>query len=1064
MAQINFTEIDFDELKQAIIDYITNTSDFEDQNQEGSNFNLLCGLLAYVTNILSYNLNQALNETYITTVELRSNLLKIIKLLNYVPYRKLSSRIKVDLEITELSNIIGATSQYLLKYDQISSGGYNFYYTGENIELVQQNTEGNYTLNGVTFYEGELIEILDSFVGDNTEFQEYIIEDDDVGQYLKVFTIDPVTSVRTEWELYDEGSVYDLPGSEYIYFLEEIEEGYKIFFGNNKLGRIPEEGEIIGFEYIRPSGAEANELVTYSWAGDGITTNINDGFNQNYILASNITINQDADNIQKSYAGAPRESVEEIKFNAPKFYTSQARAVTENDYASLAIKHEWVEKANVIGGEKILKDDGSDDYELGKVFINAKTDTSVYPFILFTATDLNTIREYLLGFSVVTINPIVRNAQYIYLDNESILRYTSDKIPSVVDTATSISTYVNSTQASFGEYFEYSKYLTNIDDADPLTTSNITKLEKYIIMYDTEAIVPNTYEIYENEQRTGVYVTKFAKFIKKTKLEDRERVPAEWFGVNGTPDEDGLYENPYFGQVIPSTRIEEYRTGAEFDNTLVNVYFPSNHPYNSGGDVSTPGFYEVLYADVDENGLPVYIDDTQTDVNWDEQGGSGESGDLKLYFGNEDDTGKITLDFSSITTLDDQLNIVALVKAKSNDIGTTYFNDIWLVAGAEINTGVIDELLDETGNTYRVYYGETVISELENVGSTGEEFYAAFTDANNAGGDRMFKIISHSNEPFVETDATAQQSRINVRADVDGNLGSKYFTISSLDATFTEIKYWVWFNTSTGDFSTPTAEYTEVEIVIPENATKAQVATAIDNAFTVHAADVNVYFETGETEKLIFESITAGVVTDANMNDTDFTYEILTLGAPAEVKNSYSFEIEHVNHEDGITPIIYDRSLSGTIDDDFATLTKGDPFVVYYGSRELSEPIYDVYGNLIEGSDLNDNEIINVEGINSDFEGAYRLRASSSVSVENEWLKTDRLRSDSYPTGYGKEMPDYTALSYTTELEMPGTLKAEPNVEYRFYFETQDDDLFLNSSQILTILDDDITIDTEKAT
>jgi len=1062
MAQINFSEIDFNELKQAIIDYITDTSDFEDQNVEGSNFNLLCGLLAYVTNILSYNLNQAVNETYISTVELRSNLLKIVKLLNYVPYRKQSSRIKVDVEVLNISTVLNATSQYLLKYDQISAGGYNFYYIGENIELVQTNDSGNYVLRGVTFYEGEFIELLSSFTGDNTDFQEYIIEDDDVGAYLKVFTIDSVTGNRTYWELYDEGAVYDNPGSEPIYFLEEIEEGYKIFFGNNKLGKSPEVDEIIGFEYIKPSGNEANELVTYSWTGDGLNTTINTGFNQNYITNATLTINQSSDNIQKSYAGAPRETIEEIKFNAPKFYTSQARAVTENDYASLAIKHEWVDKANTTGGEKILKAESTSEYELGKVFINAKTDTSVYPFILFTETDLEVIRQYLLNFSVVTINPIVRNAQYIYLSNESTIRYTSDKIPSIEDTATSISSYVNGTQSNFEEYFEYTKYTTNIDDADVLTTSNITKLEKYIILYDTETIVPNTYEIYENEVRTGVYVTKFAKNIKKTKLEDRARVPIEWFGANGDPDTNDLYTNPYYGQVIPSTRIEEYKTGGDFDNTLVNVYFPSNHPYNAG-DENTPGFYEVLYANVNEFGLPDYIDDTQTDVDWDEQGGTGASGDLKLYFGNEDDTGKITLDFSCTVSTVDQLNIVALVKAKSNSVGTLYFNDMWLVAGAELETGAIDEVLDETGNTYRIYYGETIISELDDIGSTGNDFYAVFPDPDEAGDDKMFQIVSHTNDPFVEAPATTQQTRINVRADSSGDLGSKNFTISSLDSLFVEKKYWVWFNVNTGDYSTPSAEYTEVEVVIPENATKAQVATAIDAAFTIHALDVNVYFETGETEKLIFESITAGTVTDANMNDTGFTYEIVVLGTPATVKNSYSFEIEHVYHEDSVTPIIFNRSLTATIDDDFETLTNGDVFKIYFEARDLSQPIYDVYGELISGSALSNNEVITVSGINTDFEGAYRLRPSSAVSVNNWWLKTDRLRTDAYPTGYGKEMPDYTAISYENTMDMPGLLKAEPIIEYRMFFESQDDDLFLNVSQILTIRTTDIDIDTERA-
>jgi len=186
-TSIDFTTIDFDELKQELISYISAQSEFTSMNFEGSNLNLLINLLAYITNILSYNLNQSINEVYLGTAQLRSNVLKIVKLLNYTPARAYSSKITLDLSnITtkvQPAHPLG-TSSYLLKYDKVASGGYNFYYVGDNIEIVST------FINDVEFKEGTLVNDQTGMTGDNTNFQEFIIEDTNIGDYLVVFTVD----------------------------------------------------------------------------------------------------------------------------------------------------------------------------------------------------------------------------------------------------------------------------------------------------------------------------------------------------------------------------------------------------------------------------------------------------------------------------------------------------------------------------------------------------------------------------------------------------------------------------------------------------------------------------------------------------------------------------------------------------------------------------------------------------------------------------------------------------------------------------------------------------------
>lgn len=569
---IDFTKIDFDALKQDLIDYIKNTSEFNSHDFAGSNLNLVMNLLAYVTTLLSYNLNQSINENYLSTADLRSNILKIVKLLNYVPYRKQSSQVKVNLSDIVLSVDVGAA--YLLKYDKISSNGLNFYYTGEQTEILDT------TMNAITFYEGTLNTLTTAYTGDDTDFQSFIIENTDIGNYLSIYTYDNtdiLNPIRTQWTEFDEGTEYADSGNALIYFIEEVTEGYKISFGNNKLGKRPALGEKIGYEFIVPTGTTADSLATFSWVGGGKSEDYNVAYTEKII--SSATISLDADNTG-SYGYSDKESIAEIKFNAPKFFNTQARAVTEDDYYSIAIKHPLISKASAIGGEKITNPTGA--IKLGKVYISVKPEPTVYPQPRFIADDLATLKDYFLKYSVVTIEPIVLNPQIIYLKINTRLRYTADRSPSIGQTISDIQTFINTDNSDFGQYLEFSKLTAKIDSADTLTTSNLTTMEKYVTLsnenyvYDGEFVVPGEYRVklpknlYDTTQTGSLLKTRIEQFDTYTKVI--------------TYNEDTDYTVEYLASDY--VKIKMVNTGSELDiasQTENNVVIGS--AYSNGSTI-----------------------------------------------------------------------------------------------------------------------------------------------------------------------------------------------------------------------------------------------------------------------------------------------------------------------------------------------------------------------------------------------------------------------------------------------------------------------------------------------
>ena len=625
---IDFTETDFSTLKQNLIDYITNTSDFTDQNVEGSNLNLMVSLLAYINEILSYNLNNVINERFLNTAKLRTNVLKLLKTLNYTPYRKQSSTIYLDLYIPYDKT---KKNLYLNKYDSVKSGDYIFYYIGEDQypQVYVQPITGTKFLKYTEceFVEGELIvssasqfglrtgddieETNEFYTGTGKDYQTYTIFDMEMGEYFRV--LQSKDGEVIEWEIFDEKTDYVNASESELFFLEEVDKGYQIEFGNDKLGKAPLTTDVLGYLYIRPSGAEANELDTFEF-NNGVDLTEDDFGTTGFIEPPG-----SSDFMQSSYGGGEKESLEEIRMIAPKWFNTQSRAVTEDDYKTIALRNPLIEKANVIGGQNVISSQTSNKM-LGKVYIYVKPNTSVYPSLKFSDFVLdNTLKDYFKEYSVVTIDPIVNNVSYLYYRPYMDLKYITDKAPDEETIKTTLTDYMADEQGQFGEYFEESKFKNAVSNSDPLINSVVFHAEKYVILENGTSIDnPNNFEFKTQSvpaERTGVYKLTLAKYLQKWKIDLRQTIPLleyNYLDIDAdgvalpelTGDGDDLVDNPFYGQRVPATRLETYVYRSVDDEVvpvLTHVSFPFNHPGIDTDDVETGisylKYYYLMYGE-----------------------------------------------------------------------------------------------------------------------------------------------------------------------------------------------------------------------------------------------------------------------------------------------------------------------------------------------------------------------------------------------------------------------------------------------------------------------------------
>ena len=481
MPLVNFTNLDFNQIKDSLRDYLRANSNFTDYDYEGSNLSTIIDILAYNTYLNSYNANMVSNEVFIDSATLRENVVSLARNIGYVPRPRGAAKANVSfavdmtgttvVSVTLKAGIVAVTSN--------SFSGQGFTFSIPKDITVAVNSDGLAIFDSIIVYEGTYI--TQSFnVSSRVPNQKYILTNAGIDSNLIEVNVRDSSQSNISRNFTQADSLFDLDGTSPVYFIQEVNnERYELLFGDGIFGLPVSEPNVIEASYIVSNGSEANNISQMNFAGQLVSNN-------NAPITSNITsLTVD----QSSYGGSEIESVESIKKYGTQIYASQNRAVTAVDYEAMIPKiyHE-TESVSAFGGEDLTPP------QFGKVFISVKPINGVF---LSTAIKTDIARE-LKKYSVAGIIPEIVDLKYLFVETDSYVYYNENKAPSAEVvlglTRNNVIRYSDSTELNkFGARFKYSQYQKIIDNTHIAITSNITTVQ---MRRDLEPLL-NTFAEYE---------------------------------------------------------------------------------------------------------------------------------------------------------------------------------------------------------------------------------------------------------------------------------------------------------------------------------------------------------------------------------------------------------------------------------------------------------------------------------------------------------------------------------------------------------------------------------------
>ena len=467
MPLANFTNLDFNQVKTTLREYLKENSSFTDYDFEGSNLSTILDVLAYNTYITSYNANMVANEVFIDSATLRENVVSLARNIGYLPKSRKAARAVVTFQVNTV-NITPVPSSITLKKGPVvtSSGSFgNQSYVFCILEDITVPVVNNIaTFSNISVYEGTLLtsNFTQNYRNPN---QKFILDNIGIDTDLITVTVRPNESSTRSVKYSRQDSLFDVKSDSKVYYLQEVDdERYQVIFGDGIFGNKLEDNNYISVDYITSSGDAANGVSSFAFAGRLI-------YNRNaqeYTVTSGISL------VSTGIAaggGEPIESVESIKKFAPRIYASQNRALTANDYETLipAKIYPETESISVFGGEELVPP------QYGKVFISIKPRFGDFLPNLIKEN----IKLKLKKFAVAGIVPEILDLKYLYLEVDSKIYYNSNLAPSAAAVSTivqnNVTKYSESSELNkYGARLKYSKFLKVIDDSHEAVMSNIT--------------------------------------------------------------------------------------------------------------------------------------------------------------------------------------------------------------------------------------------------------------------------------------------------------------------------------------------------------------------------------------------------------------------------------------------------------------------------------------------------------------------------------------------------------------------------------------------------------------
>ena len=567
MPVSKFTNLDFDQIKDQIRQYLRSNSNFTDFDFEGSNMSILIDILAYNTYISAFNSNMVVNESFLDSATLRENVVSLARNIGYVPRSRKSAQavINFDFKFNGNSNTV-KLNKGLVCVGASNNTSFTFSIPEDVIAASPVDQGSNILVNpprtakfeNLIVYQGTLLK--KNFVVNGSLDQRFILENSFIDtESIRVFVRKGGATAGLEYSRID--NITALDSTSNIYLIQEIkDEKYELLFGDGFFGTKLGDGDIIEISYIITEGKGGNDGKFFSYSADAV----DDAGNP---LAASATpvINT----IQNAKGGGDIEDIESIKYIAPRVYSSQYRAVTTKDYEAIVQSvFPDAESVSVVGGEEL------DPPEFGSVVLSIKPRNATF-LSDFTKTR---ILDQLKSYAIAGINQRIVDLKILYIELDSAVYYNTN-VYDETDTlkaqvSQSLTNYGRSTNLNrFGGRFKYSDSVAVIDDTNKAITSNITK----VIMRRDLKPVFNSFAQYELCFGNQFHVNKDGKNIKSTGFTISGRSDLLYFTDIPNPDlktgqlaviQLAEVEADSSAVVLPSAGTVDYVKGEIIINTL----------------------------------------------------------------------------------------------------------------------------------------------------------------------------------------------------------------------------------------------------------------------------------------------------------------------------------------------------------------------------------------------------------------------------------------------------------------------------------------------------------------
>jgi len=468
MALVNFTDLDFDQIKTSLKDYLRENSNFTDYDFEGSNLSNIIDVLAYNTYISSYNANMVSNEVFIDSATLRENVVALARNIGYTPRSRTAAKAIISFFVDTTGFTTKPVTLTLKKGIVTTSAsvfGSESYSFCVPSDITVPVVDGIATFNNITIFEGTFLTSNFTVTADTpAPPSRYILENANIDTSTLEVSVRETQSSTSSKKYVFSDTLIEVTDTSRVYFLQEIDDQrYEMIFGDGVFGEKLKALNYIEVSYITSSGEAANGVSSFNFNGRLVDNN-------NNLISTGISI---LSTVSESTGGKEIESVDSIKRFAPKIYSAYNRAVTAGDYEALIPKiYPETESVSAFGGEEL------NPPQYGKVFITIKPFYG--PFVPDSIK--NNLKTMLRKYSVAGIVCEIQDLKYLYIEahvnayyNPS-LASNADSVKAVV--SNNINTYADSSEMNkYGAKFKYSKFQAVVDNSNDSITSNITKIE-----------------------------------------------------------------------------------------------------------------------------------------------------------------------------------------------------------------------------------------------------------------------------------------------------------------------------------------------------------------------------------------------------------------------------------------------------------------------------------------------------------------------------------------------------------------------------------------------------------